>query len=81
MAEIHEAIRKRIEDAIDGAQVVVEGGSGGHFALQVEAAAFEGKNTLARHRMVLGAIADLMAGDAAPVHAIDSIETRIPPTS
>lgn len=81
MAQIHDAIRERIEKAIDGAQVVVDGGAGGHFTLEVEAASFAGKNTLARHRMVLGAIADLMAGDAAPVHAIDSIRTKVPDAS
>ena len=40
--------------------------------------AFASKNTLARHRMVLSAIASLMGGDDAPVHAIDSIKALTP---
>ena len=31
---------------------------------------------LAKQRLVLSAIKDLMGGDDAPVHAIDSIETK-----
>ena len=53
-------------------------GSGGHFELRVISNAFAGKNTLARQRLVLGAIAHLMKGDGAPVHAIDVLETRTP---
>ncbi|REJ79648.1 MAG: hypothetical protein DWQ36_24555 [Acidobacteria bacterium] len=51
---------------------------GGHFEIRVVAAQFSGKNTLAKHRMVLGAIAHLMEGDAAPVHAVDKIEAVAP---
>lgn len=75
MGEIHDAIREAIAASIQGAEVEVQGGQGGHFTLAVTSPAFAGKNTLERHRMVLGALKDLMAGDAAPVHAIDSIRT------
>jgi len=75
MSELQEAITRAIEEAIEGAQVEVTGGQGGHFELSVTSAAFEGKRTLERHRMVLGAIKELMAGHDAPVHAIDSIRT------
>lgn len=75
MGGIHDAIREAIAAAIDGAEIEVEGGQGGHFSLAVTSGAFTGKSTLERHRMVLSAIKDLMAGDRAPVHAIDSIRT------
>lgn len=74
---IPDAVRSAIEKAIPGAAVQVQGG-GGHFTISVVSAAFEGKNTLGRHRMVLSAIAHLMAGDMAPVHAVDSIDARTP---
>lgn len=53
-------------------------GEGNHFSLRVESAAFGGKRSLARQRLVLRAIAHLMKGDAAPVHAIDRLETVLP---
>ena len=53
-------------------------GSGGHFEIYAVSAAFEGKSTLAKQRLVLGAISHLMKGDGAPVHAIDVLETRAP---
>jgi stress-induced morphogen len=39
---------------------------------------FAGKSMLESQRLVYGAIAHLMAGDQAPVHAIDSLKTRTP---
>ncbi len=74
---IGDSIREAIEHAIAGAEVGVTG-DGRHFQLTVVSTAFEQKSTLERHRMVLGALKALMAGDAAPVHAIDSIVARTP---
>ena len=51
---------------------------GGHFTLDVTSAAFAGKSMLESHRLVYGAIAHLMNGNLAPVHAIDSLKTRAP---
>jgi stress-induced morphogen len=44
----------------------------------VVSAAFEGKSRVQQHQLVYGAIADLMAGAQAPVHAIDKLDCRIP---
>ena len=74
---VTDAIRTAVEAKIEGAQVEVRGG-GGHFEIDVVSALFAGKSTLEKHRMVLGAIAHLMAGDMAPVHAVDAIKTRTP---
>lgn len=74
---IDDAIRSALADALPGAEIEVRG-DGRHFQLTVVSAAFEGKSTLERHRLVLGALKELMAGDAAPVHAIDSIAARTP---
>jgi stress-induced morphogen len=70
-----EAIRSALAEHIADAQAIEVSGQGGHFNIAVTAPSFAGKNTLERHRMVLSAIKHLMAGDQAPVHAVDSIKT------
>jgi acid stress-induced BolA-like protein IbaG/YrbA len=74
---ITDAIRKAIEDKIEGSVAQVEGG-GGHFQIVVTSKEFAGKSMLESQRLVYGAIAHLMAGDDAPVHAVDSLKTRTP---
>lgn len=74
---IPDAIRDAIRDVLSDAQVEVTGG-GGHFTIAVVSAEFAGKKMLESHRLVLGAIAHLMKGDAAPVHAVDKLTTRAP---
>ena len=73
IAQIRDAVLKALPDA----QVDITGG-GGHFEIRVVSPAFEGKNTLARQRLVYSAIAPLMKGDAAPVHAVDRLQTLLP---
>jgi acid stress-induced BolA-like protein IbaG/YrbA len=72
---VTDAAREAIEKAIPGATVTVEG-EGGHYRVVAVSPAFEGKSTLQRHRMVLSAIAHMMSGDLAPIHAVDSIDAR-----
>ncbi len=74
---VTDAISAAVAEAIPGAEIHVEGG-GGHFTIAVTSAVFEGKSTLQRHRLVLQAIAPLMAGDRAPVHAVDKLTTTVP---
>lgn len=70
--DIPTAIRTAITAALPDAVVEVTGG-GGHWTLAVRSAAFEGKGMLQRHRLVLSAIAPLMAGAAPPIHAVDKL--------
>ena len=72
-----DALRKAIERQISDSRADVNGG-GGHFNIEVTSPVFAGKNMLESQRMVYGAIADLMKGDRAPVHAVDSLKTRTP---
>ncbi|HEY2774720.1 MAG TPA: BolA family protein [Candidatus Binatia bacterium] len=72
-----DALREAIEKEIPDATVEVVGG-GGHYSIDVASSVFAGKSMLASQRLVYSAIAHLMAGDTAPVHAIDSLRTRTP---
>ena len=72
-----EDIKNKILEAIPDAVVSVDGG-GGHFTIEVTSAQFERKRTLQRQRMVYKAIWDLMAGDNAPLHAVDSLVCKTP---
>jgi acid stress-induced BolA-like protein IbaG/YrbA len=72
---VTDAISNAIASAIAGAKVEVNGG-GGHYSIVVTANLFAGKSTLESQRMVYGAIAHLMKGEMAPVHAVDSLRTK-----
>jgi stress-induced morphogen len=77
MSTVEDAIREAIQQNIEGVtNVEVSSTAGGHFDIVVSSPVFEGKKTLEKHRLVLNAIKELMAGDAAPVHAVDSIRTK-----
>lgn len=73
-ARIHEAIA----NAIPGAEIEVTSSSAGHFEIRVVSRAFEGKNRVAQHQLVYGAITELMVGDTPPVHAIDRLDCSLP---
>jgi stress-induced morphogen len=72
-----DALREAIEREIPDSTAKVDGG-GGHFTIEVTSPAFAGRSMLESQRMVYGAIAHLMKGDLAPVHAIDNLKTRTP---
>lgn len=75
-ADLSQSIRQAIEAAIPGAAVEVQANSPGHFQLQVTSAAFAGKSLVEQQQMVYAAIAHLMRGENAPVHAIDHLRTK-----
>ena len=74
---IEQEVKEAIETAIEGSAATVSGG-GGHFVIEVVSDAFAGKRILEQQRLVYSAIAHLMAGDAAPVHAVDSMVCKTP---
>jgi len=74
---VTDAIRDAILAKIPGADVQVSGG-GGHYTIDVVSSEFAGKSMVAQQRLVYGAIAHLMSGDMAPVHAVDKLRTIVP---
>ncbi len=74
---VPDAIRQAILQKIEGAEVQAEGG-GGHYSIVVVSPVFAGKSMLESQRLVYGAITHLMTGDRAPIHAVDSLKTRVP---
>jgi len=72
-----DALREAIERHIPDSRAEVNGG-GGHYTIEVTSPVFAGKNMLQSQRLVYSAIADLMKGNMAPVHAVDSLKTRTP---
>jgi stress-induced morphogen len=73
-----EQIEAAIRAAVPDAQVQVKAGGAGHFEVSVVAEAFRGKSMVQQHQLVYRAITPLMTGDAAPVHAIDRLQTKAP---
>jgi stress-induced morphogen len=65
-------ISGRIKAAIPDAQVSVADttGTGDHFAATVVSSAFAGKGPVDRHRLVYAALAEVIHGPAAPIHAL-----------
>lgn len=78
----HEDVVRDLESAIaaalPGATVEVTAQSPGHFAIRVVSEAFANQSRVRQQQLVYGAIAHLMKGDAAPVHAVDRLQTEVP---
>ena len=73
-----EDLRRSILEAIPGGQVEVAATSPGHFEIRVISDVFAEKSRVQQQQLVYDAIAHLMKGDAAPVHAIDRLQTELP---
>lgn len=67
-------IKQLIEQALPHAEAHVEGDDGTHFAAVVVCPEFEGKGTLAQHRLVYQALGKRMGGE---IHAL-SLKTLTP---
>lgn len=78
MSGIEEQIAAAIREKLEGSEVAVTQNKGGHYSIDVVSKEFEGKNMLQSQRLVLSAVSHLMKGDGAPLHAVDSLKTRVP---
>jgi len=71
-------LHRAIAEALPGAEVAVQAAGAGHFEIKVVSETFAGRSRVAQQQAVYGAIAHLLKGDDAPVHAIDKLETLVP---
>jgi acid stress-induced BolA-like protein IbaG/YrbA len=71
-------LSRAIAEKLPGAEIDVQDRGPGHFEIRVVSAAFEGLSRVRQQQLVYGAIAHLMKGDGAPVHAIDRLQTELP---
>jgi acid stress-induced BolA-like protein IbaG/YrbA len=76
--ELAARLRAAIEASIAGAAVSVVPRGAGHFEIEVVSAAFAGLSRVKQQQLVYAAIAPLMSGPEAPVHAVDRMVTRTP---
>jgi acid stress-induced BolA-like protein IbaG/YrbA len=67
-------IEQMIREGLPGAEVTVSGDDGVHFEAVVRCSSFEGKSTLARHRMVYATLGTLMGNE---IHAL-GLHTELP---
>jgi stress-induced morphogen len=75
--DIADALREAILAAIPDASIDVVPGSPGHFEIRVISKTFAGQSMVQQQQRVYAAIKELMAGDTAPVHAIDRLRTSV----
>lgn len=71
-------IEAAILKALPGAQIAVSAGSPGHYEIQVVSELFAGKSRIQQQQLVYASIAHLMAGNHAPLHAVDRLQTKTP---
>ena len=71
-------LERAIAAAFPDAAVEVRVNSPGHFEIRVVSASFAAQSRVVQQQRVYAAIAHLMKGDAAPVHAIDRLHTETP---
>ena len=69
-------LRRRVGEALPGASITIRDmvGDGDHYEMVVVSAAFEGKNTLQRHRLVYEPLKGILGGS---LHAL-ALKTLAP---
>ena len=77
-ADVADQIRRAIAEALPAATIEVRPQGPGHFEIAVTDVAFAGKPRVRQQQLVYGAIAHLMSGANAPVHAVDRLDCRVP---
>ena len=69
-------LERAIAAAFPDARIEVRANSPGHFEIRVVSVTFAQQSRVAQQQRVYAAIAHLMKGDAAPVHAVDRLVTE-----
>jgi acid stress-induced BolA-like protein IbaG/YrbA len=76
--EVAERLRAAIVEALPDAAATVAARGAGHFEIDVVSEAFAGLSRVKQQQLVYAAIAPMLQGEEAPVHAIDRMGTRTP---
>jgi acid stress-induced BolA-like protein IbaG/YrbA len=71
-------LERAIAAGFPDARIEVRANGAGHFEIRVVCASFAEQSRVVQQQRVYAAIAHLMKGDAAPVHAIDRLITETP---
>ncbi|MGH7336599.1 MAG: BolA/IbaG family iron-sulfur metabolism protein [Myxococcota bacterium] len=74
--DIARDLERAIRAAFPDGRVEVRANSPGHFEIRVVSASFAQQSRVVQQQRVYAAIAHLLKGDAAPVHAIDRLVTE-----
>jgi acid stress-induced BolA-like protein IbaG/YrbA len=77
-ADVAGDIERAIAEKIRDAEIQVTPRSPGHFEIRVASQAFASRGRVQQQQLVYAAIAHLMKGDDAPVHAVDQLTTELP---
>lgn len=75
-SDISSEIKIRIEKSIVNSQAEVTCGGNRHYSLTVMSNSFDGLTQVKQHQLVYATIKDLMAGNDAPIHAIDQMNIQ-----
>ena len=70
-------LERAIAAAFPDARAEVRDNGGGHFEIRVVSATFAQQSRVVQQQRVYAAIAHLLKGDAAPVHAVDRLITEV----
>jgi stress-induced morphogen len=76
--DMQQELERAVREVFPDGTVDVEANSPGHYSIRVVSASFDGQTRVKQQQRVYAAIAHLMKGDAAPVHAIDRLRTEVP---
>ena len=69
-------LERAIAAAFPDARVDVQPNGAGHFEIRVVSSSFAQQSRIVQQQRVYAAIAHLMKGDSAPVHAVDRLVTE-----
>jgi acid stress-induced BolA-like protein IbaG/YrbA len=69
-------LERAIASAFPDARIDVQANGAGHFEIRVVSSSFAQQSRVVQQQRVYAAIAHLMKGDSAPVHAIDRLATE-----
>ncbi len=75
---IIQQIRAAVEAAVPCTELDVQSNSPGHFTIRVVSPVFADLSRVKQQQLVYASLKNLMAGNAAPLHAVDRLDCVTP---